>query len=632
MLKPAEFKNPEQEIERFQRRLAVAGALVLLAFFLLFTRFFWLQVVQHEHYRTRAEDNRISLVPIVPNRGVIVDRNGLVLARNYSAYTLEITPGKVADLEAVINALAGVVDIQPKDRKRFRKLLEESKNFESLPIRTRLTDEEVARFIAQRYRFPGVEIKARLFRQYPQGELASHALGYIGRVNDRDLGAIERQGAEDNYRGTEHFGKTGLEQKYEFELHGQTGFEQVEVDAGGRAVRVLARTAPLPGNNLVLTLDAKLQQVVERAFGQRRGALVAIEPATGGILALVSMPGYDPNLFVDGISPQDWEGLNTSEDKPMVNRALNGAYPPGSTFKPFMALAALETGKRTPQQTISDPGFFNFGGHTFRDDKKGGHGIVDMYKSIVHSCDTYYYVLANDMGIDAISAFMRQLGLGQRTGIDIEGESEGVLPSQEWKRKRFRKPEQQKWYAGETVSIGIGQGYNAFTPIQLAQATAAIASNGVLFRPHLVRHIENINTGERVPIEPEPLRTLPLKPANVEVIRQAMVGVHPEGTGARAFAGAESTSAGTPGTAQVFSLKGGKYEAGKVSERLRDHALFIAFAPADQPTIALAVLVENGGFGAQSAAPIARQVLDYWLLGKLPKDAAPEFEEEVEGD
>ena len=632
MLKPAEFKNPEQEIERFQRRLAVAGALVLLAFFLLFTRFFWLQVVQHEHYRTRAEDNRISLVPIVPNRGVIVDRNGLVLARNYSAYTLEITPGKVADLEAVINALAGVVDIQPKDRKRFRKLLEESKNFESLPIRTRLTDEEVARFIAQRYRFPGVEIKARLFRQYPQGELASHALGYIGRVNDRDLGAIERQGAEDNYRGTEHFGKTGLEQKYEFELHGQTGFEQVEVDAGGRAVRVLARTAPLPGNNLVLTLDAKLQQVVERAFGQRRGALVAIEPATGGILALVSMPGYDPNLFVDGISPQDWEGLNTSEDKPMVNRALNGAYPPGSTFKPFMALAALETGKRTPQQTISDPGFFNFGGHTFRDDKKGGHGIVDMYKSIVHSCDTYYYVLANDMGIDAISAFMRQLGLGQRTGIDIEGESEGVLPSQEWKRKRFRKPEQQKWYAGETVSIGIGQGYNAFTPIQLAQATAAIASNGVLFRPHLVRHIENINTGERVPIEPEPLRTLPLKPANVEVIRQAMVGVNKEGTGARAFAGAEYASAGKTGTAQVFSLKGGKYEHGKVSERLRDHALFIAFAPADQPTIALAVLVENGGFGAQSAAPIARQVLDYWLLGKLPKDAAPEFEEEVEGD
>jgi len=631
-MRPAEFRNPEQELERFQRRLAVAGGLVLFAFFLLFIRFFWLQVVQHEHYQTRAEDNRISLVPIVPNRGVIVDRNGLVLARNYSAYTLEITPSKVADLETVINDLAAIVDIQPKDRKRFRKLLEESKNFESLPIRTRLTDEEVARFIAQRFRFPGVEIKARLFRQYPQGELASHALGYIGRVNDRDLLSIEKNGAEDNYRGTEHFGKTGLEQKYEFDLHGQTGFEQVEVDAGGRAIRVLARTAPVSGNNLVLTLDAKLQQVVERAFGKRRGALVAIEPSTGGILALVSMPGYDPNLFVDGINPQDWEWLNTSEDKPMVNRALNGAYPPGSTFKPFMALAALETGKRTPQQAISDPGFFNFGGHTFRDDKKGGHGLVDMYKSIVHSCDTYYYVLANDMGIDNIANFMRQLGLGSRTGIDIEGESEGVLPSQEWKRKRFKRPEQQKWYAGETISIGIGQGYNAYTPIQLAQATAAVANNGVMYRPHLVKHIENINTGERTVVEPQPLRTIPLKPANVEVVKQAMVGVNKEGTGARAFAGAEYVAGGKTGTAQVFSLKGGKYEHGKVQERLRDHALFIAFAPADKPTIALAVLVENGGFGAQSAAPIARQVLDYYLLGKAPKEAAAEDEEVGEDD
>jgi penicillin-binding protein 2 len=629
---PAEFKNPEQELERFQRRLAVTGGFVLLAFFLLFARFFWLQIVQHEHYRTRAEDNRIALVPIVPNRGLIVDRNGAVMARNYSAYTLEIMPSKVADLEAVIDALAGIVDIQPKDRKRFRKLLEESKNFESLPIRTRLTDEEVARFIAQRFRFPGVDIKARLFRQYPQGELASHALGYIGRVNDRDLVAIEKNDAEDNYRGTEHFGKTGLEQKYEFELHGQTGFEQVEVDAGGRAVRVLERTPPVPGNNLVLTLDTKLQQVVEKAFGKRRGALVAIEPSTGGILALVSMPGYDPNLFVDGIGLQDWEALNTSEDKPMVNRALNGAYPPGSTFKPFMALAALESGKRTPQQAISDPGFFNFGGHTFRDDKKGGHGVVDMYKSIVHSCDTYYYVLANDLGIDAISNFMRQLGLGSRTGIDIEGESEGVLPSQEWKRKRFRKPEQQKWYAGETISIGIGQGYNAYTPIQLAQATAAIASGGVIYRPHLVKYVENLSTGERTLIEPQPLRTLPLKPANVEVIKQAMVGVNKEGTGARAFAGAEYASGGKTGTAQVFSLKGGKYEASKLHERLRDHALFIAFAPAERPTIALAVLVENGGFGAQSAAPIARQVLDYYLLGKLPKEAAPEYEEVDEDD
>ncbi|HMM55538.1 MAG TPA: penicillin-binding protein 2 [Candidatus Desulfobacillus sp.] len=631
-MRPAEFRNPAQELERFQRRLALVGAFVLIAFFLLFLRFFWLQVVQHESYRTRAEDNRIALVPVVPNRGLIIDRNGAVLANNYSAYTLEIMPDKVADLDALIDELSGVVDIQPRHRKRFRKLLEESRNFESLPIRSRLSDEEVARFIAQRFRFPGVEVKARLFRHYPNGALAAHALGYIGRVNDRDLATIEKNDAEDNYRGTEHFGKVGLEQKYEFALHGQSGFEQVEVDAGGHAVRVLERTPPAAGSNLVLTLDLKLQQVAEKAFGSRRGALVAIEPSTGGILALVSMPAYDPNLFVDGINPQDWEALNSSADKPLVNRALNGAYPPGSTFKPFMALAALETGRRTPQQAISDPGFFTFGGHTFRDDKAGGHGLVDMYKSIVQSCDTYYYMLANDMGIDAIAAFMGPLGFGSRTGIDIEGESEGVLPSPEWKRKRFRKPEQQKWYAGETISIGIGQGYNAYTPIQLAQATAAIASGGVLYRPHLVKYVENIVTGERTPVEPQPLRVLPFKPANLAVIRQAMVGVNREGTGARAFAGAEYVAAGKTGTAQVFSLKGGKYEYGRVHERLRDHALFIAFAPAEEPRIALAVLVENGGFGAQSAAPIARQVLDYYLLGKVPGGAAAEDEETGEDD
>jgi penicillin-binding protein 2 len=610
----------------------VAGGFVLVCFTLLFVRFVWLQIVQHDYYQTRAEDNRISLVPIVPNRGLILDSKGAVLARNYSAYTLEITPSKTRDLEQLIDGLAGVIDIQPKDRKRFRKLLEESRNFESLPIRTRLTDEEVAKFIAHRYRFPGVDIKARLFRQYPGGAFASHMLGYIGRVNDKDLDKIEAKEAEANYRGTEHFGKTGLEQHYEFDLHGETGFEKVEVDAGGRAVRTLARTAPVAGNNLTLTVDAELQRIAELAFGDRRGALVAIEPSTGGILALVAVPNYDPNLFVDGIDTQNWKELNESLDKPMVNRALNGAYPPGSTFKPFMALAALELGKRRPEQAISDPGFFNFGGHHFRDDKKGGHGMVDMYKSIVHSCDTYYYMLANDMGIDNIAAFMGRLGLGQRTGIDIDGESEGVLPSQEWKKKRFRKPEQQKWYAGETISIGIGQGYNAYTPIQLAQATAIVANNGVMFRPHLVKYVTDTRTGDKRLIEPEPLRDLRLKPEHVEVIKNAMVGVNKEGTGARAFAGAGYVSAGKTGTAQVFSYKGAEHKTETMVAHLRDHALFIAYAPADKPTIALAVLVENGGFGAQAAAPIARQVLDYYLLGKKPKAPALPDEAAVERD
>lgn len=627
-----QIKDAQEGLEQFNRRVASAGALVLVCFAILFGRFFWLQVIQHDYYRTRAEDNRISLVPIVPNRGLIVDRNGEVLARNYSAYTLEITPSQVPDLEATIDALAEFITIEAKDRKRFRKLMEESKRFESLPIRTRLTDEEVAKFIARRYRFPGVDIKARLFRQYPKGAFASHVLGYIGRITERDLARIEDNEQEANYRGTDYFGKSGLEQHYEFELHGTSGFEQVEVDAGGRAVRSLARVAPVPGNNLTLTLDAKLQEIAEQAFGDRRGALVAIEPSTGGILALVSVPNYDPNLFVDGIAAVDWQALNEAADKPMINRALNGAYPPGSTFKPFMALAALHYGKRRPEQAIVDPGGFNFGGHFFRDDKKGGHGMVDMYKSIVVSCDTYYYMLANDMGIDNIAAFMGELGLGSKTGIDIEGESEGVLPSPAWKKKRFKRPEQQKWYAGETISIGIGQGYNAYTPIQLAQAVATLANDGVMFRPHLVKYITDTKSGEKRFIEPQPIKKLPWKQEHIDVIKRAMIGVNKEGTGARAFAGAEYVSAGKTGTAQVFSYKGAEHKTETMKAHLRDHALFIAFAPADQPKIALAVLVENGGFGAQAAAPIARQVFDYYLLGKLPKGMAPTDEAAVEAD
>ncbi len=507
-----EFKNPQQELERFHGRLRFVGGFVLICFGALLLRFVWLQIVQFGYYSTRAESNRISLVPVTPNRGLIVDRNGVVLARNYSAYTIEITPAKVANLDRTIDDLSTVINIEAKDRKRFRKLYEESKNFESLPIRTRVSDEEVAKFIANRYRFPGVDIQARLFRQYPFEAFASHMLGYIGRVTDKDMGKIEEQEQQDNYRGTDHFGKAGLEQHYEFELHGVSGVEQVEVDAGGHAVRTLARTPPISGNNLTLTVDAKLQQIAEKAFGTRKGALIAIEPSSGGVLAMVSVPNYDPNLFVDGIDSVNWGLLNNSPDKPMLNRALNGAYPPGSTFKPFMALAALEYGKRTPEQAISDPGYFIFGGHRFRDDKEGGHGSVNMYASIVHSCDTYYYMLANDLGIDNISAFMRRFGFGQRSGIDIDGESEGVLPSQEWKQKRFRRPEQQRWYAGETVSIGIGQGYNAYTPIQLALAMATLANDGVMFRPHLVKTITDTRTGRVTLVEPKPLKTIELKP------------------------------------------------------------------------------------------------------------------------
>ena len=626
------LNSRDADLDRFRSRILVAAAAVVVGFGLLIGRFFFLQVVQHDYYITRAEDNRISLVPIAPNRGVIQDRNGVVLARNYSAFTLEITPSKVENLDATIDAVSKYVDIQPKDRRRFKKLLEESKSFESIPIRTRLTDEEVARFTANRYLFPGVDVQARLFRDYPLGASASHVVGYINRINQKDLELIDAKEQTANYKGTERIGKTGLEQRYEFELHGLAGYEEVEIDAGGRAIRSLSRTAPISGNDLTLTLDTKLQEMTEKAFGDRRGALVAIEPSTGGILAMVSTPTFDPNLFVDGIRSEDWDVLNNSPDRPMINRAINGAYPPGSTFKPFMALAALELSKRTPQYALADPGFFTYGGHTFRDDKKGGHGMVDMYRSIVQSCDTYYYSLANDMGIDNIARFMGTLGLGSRTGVDLEGESEGVLPSPEWKKKRFKRPEQQKWFGGETISIGIGQGYNAYTPIQLAQAMSAVANDGVLYRPHLVKYITDSKTGERTMIEPEPLRKLPWKQQNIDTIKKAMVGVNTEGTGARAFAGAGYVSGGKTGTAQVFSLRGAEYKASRLKKDLHDHGLFVAFAPADEPKIALAVLVENGGFGAQAAAPIARMVIDYYLLGKTPDGPAKDDDvQEEEG-
>lgn len=627
----ASFHHLDQDTTSFRHRVLVAGAFVLVCFVLLIGRFYYLQVVRHDYYHTRAEDNRITLLPVVPSRGDILDRNGIVLARNFAAYTLEITPSKVDDLERTIDALGEIVPIEPKDRKRFHKLMEESRNFESVPIRTRLTDEEVARFVAQRYRFPGVEVQARLFRDYPQGEVASHVLGYIGRINERDQQRIEEEDRSANYRGTESIGKSGLEASYETQLHGTTGVEQVEVNAGGHPVRVLSRTPAVAGKDLVLTVDIEMQKIAEAAFGDRRGALVAIEPSTGGVLALVSKPGFDPNLFVDGISSTDWKALNESPDHPLLNRAIYSAYPPGSTFKPFMALAALELGKRTPGQTIADPGFFTLGGHQFRDDKRGGHGLVDMYKSIVESCDTYYYQLANDMGIDNIAAFMGRLGFGHKTGIDIDGESDGILPSPEWKRRRFRRPEQQRWYAGETISIGIGQGYNAYTPIQLAQGVATLVNDGVTMRPHLVEAVVDRASGAQQVSEPVAVRRLAVKPQNLETVKRAMVGVNTEGTGARAFAGAPYLSGGKTGTAQVFSLKGEKYVAGAVKEHLRDHSWFVAFAPADQPRIAVAVLVENGGFGAESAAPIARQVIDYLLLGKRP--AAPAADDpEAPGD
>jgi penicillin-binding protein 2 len=619
-----DLQDVEHELTRFRARLLAAVGFVLAAFAVLLLRLIWLQVVRHDELATQAEANRITVVPVVPNRGQIIDRNHVVMATNYSAYTLEIAPAKLTgDLDTTIDALATVINIETRDRRRFKRLLDEAKGFESLPIRTKLSDEEVARFLAQRFRFTGVEIRARLFRNYPFEDQASHLLGYIGRINQTEKVAMEDwdEQVQANYKGTEYIGKLGLEQSYERQLHGVTGYEEVETSAGGRAVRRIRSHAATPGNTLVLSLDMKLQQIVEQLYGERRGALVAIDPRNGEVLALVSKPTFDPNLFVDGIDVENWRELNESIDKPLLNRALRGTYAPGSTYKPYMALAALNTGKRTPQQTIHDPGYFNFGNHKFRDDKEGGHGAVDMYRSIVQSCDTYYYMLANDLGVDLMAEQLAPFGFGQLTGIDMEGELRGILPSTEWKRRNYRKPEQQRWYAGETISLGIGQGYNAFTVLQMAQAVATLAAGGVRHKPHLVHEVVDVVSGRSSAAVTDPGTRLAIKPEHLSVVHEAMVGVNREGTSAAAFVGAAYVAAGKTGTAQVVGIKADeKYSAAKVAEHLRDHALYIAYAPAERPTVALAVIVENAGFGAQAAAPIARRVFDYLLGGQVPSD------------
>lgn len=619
-----ELRNVEADLSRFRTRVVVIGSVVLVCFLLLAMRLFYLQVIRHEDLDEQAESNRTAIVPIVPNRGLILDRNGIVLATNYSAYTLEITPSRLsAPLEETIDDLAQIVEIQQRDRRRFRKLLDESKSFESLPIRTRLTDEEVAKFAAQRFRFPGVEIKARLFRNYPWGELASHVIGYIGRINQAEKKAMEDWDVDEqgNYRGTEYIGKLGVEQSFENQLHGTTGVEQVETSAGGRAVRKLASNPATPGNTVMLSIDIKLQKLIEDMYGDRRGALVALDPKTGQVLAFVSKPTFDPNLFVDGIDVENWQALNESIDKPLLNRALRGTYPPGSTYKPFMALAALETGKRAATTVIQDGGSWNFGGHQFRSHGDHGLGPVDMHRAIVLSSNVYFYSLANELGVDAMHDFMKPLGFGQITGIDIHGEVRGVLPSQQWKRNYYKRPEQQKWYAGETISLGIGQGYNAFTMLQLAEATAIVANGGVKRRPQLVIATQDAMTRAKVPVEPQPAENLGYKPENIAVIRKALVGVTQEGTSARVFAGAGYLSGGKTGTAQAVTIgQKDKYNATKLEEHQRDHALYMAFAPADDPKIALAVIVENAGFGAAHAAPIARRVFDYWLMGQYPNE------------
>ncbi len=613
-----ELKNYQNEQHSFKLRLTVLGGFVLIAFSLLAARFYFLQISRHDYYQTLAENNRISIVPITPNRGLISDRNGVVLAHNFFVYTLEITPSKVEDLDITISEIAKLVEVSPLDLKRFKKLKTESRTFESIPLRTHLNEVEAAKFAVNRFRFPGVELKSRLFRRYPLGKQGAHMIGYIGRINDKDVGKLAQNNELSNYKGTDHIGKSGLEQSYESVLHGTTGFQQVEIDADGKAVRILSSQAPISGSNLILSADSKLQEIAETAFGERRGALVAIKPSTGEVLAFVSMPTFDSNLFVDGIDIENWRLLNESLDKPLINRPLRGVYPPGSTFKPFAALAGLENDKRKPPFSISDSGFYTLpnSSHRYRDWKPGGHGIVDMRRAITISCDTFFYGLAMELGINRLSTFVRHFGFGQKSGIDIAGEVSGLLPTPEWKMRRYKQP----WYMGETVIVGIGQGYTLATPMQLAQATAILANKGVAMRPRLVSVITDAKTGVANATQPVISDKIPLDENNLEIVKLGMIDVTlPGGTAVSVGANAGYNVAAKTGTAQVIGIKQNeKYNADLINERHRDHALFIAYAPAEDPKIALAVIVENGGHGGSAAGPIARKVMDYYLLGKIP--------------
>lgn len=609
-----EFKETTLQQKRHVLiRALAAGLFALLCVGLLVWRLWYLQVERYEGLAARADRNRIAVVPVPPRRGAIFDRNGEVLARNYRDYVLEVTPAHVPNMDKMLDELSEVVHISPYQRRRFRLALNQSGRYAAVVLRNRLNDTEASWFAAQAFRFPGVSLTARWVREYPQGEVAAHVLGYVGRISEADMTKLEEQDLLGNYRGTNSIGKKGIEKTWEQVLHGRTGLDEVEVNATGKPVRTLKRIDPEPGSDLVLSLDIGLQRVAEAQFKGRRGALVAIDPRSGEVLALVSAPSFDPNLFIDGIDAESWRELNESPDHPLINRPLYSTYPIGSTYKPFVALAALELNKRSPTERVADPGYFELGGQRFRNAQGAVYGPTDMRRAIVVSSDTYFYSLGLDIGVNALHDFSKQFGFGQVTGIDLDGERQGVLPSTDWKRAAYRKPEQQRWYAGETVSVAVGQGYNAFTLLQLAHATAVLANGGVSRRPHLLRALRDAQSGSETEMVYPPTHTIDLKPENLKVIQDAMIGVIRQGTARRAFADATYQAAGKTGTAQVYSLRGAKYNAQAIDERLRDHALFMAYAPVESPQIAVALILENAGWGATMAAPVARSVFDYWL-------------------
>ncbi|MET0100573.1 MAG: penicillin-binding protein 2 [Sedimenticola sp.] len=607
------LKDYLRESRLFQHRAitAAVGVILLLAFLLL--RLVDLQIFSHSHFTTLSRDNRVKVQPIPPTRGLIYDRNGIILAQNLPAHSLEITPEQVEDIDQTIEALSRLITISENDLKRFQRLRKQRRRFDSIPIRVRLEEEEVARFAINRHNFPGVDIEAKLLRDYPMGYETAHVLGYVGRINEQELQEIDTS----NYSGTSHIGKTGVEKTYEADLHGIVGLRKVEVNALGRVIRTLESNPPMPGMDLHLSLDAGLQQVAMEAFGEENGSAVVIDPQTGNILALASNPGFDPNLFVEGISPTDYKALQTSDRKPLFNRALRGQYPPGSTVKPFIGLAGLETGTVNFSQKKYCPGYYQLPNHShkYRDWKKTGHGPVNLGDSIIQSCDVYFYDLANQLGVDRMHSFLGQFGFGEKTGIDITGELGGLLPSREWKKRARRT----SWYPGETLIMGIGQGYFLTTPLQLASATATLATQGLKIKPRIVTAIKNSSMETPLQLPPAPTERLPHQSdRHWDEIIHSMINVV---EGLRGTAKRIRTDkyriAGKTGTAQVFTVKQEEeYEEEGLAKKMRDHALFVAFAPVDEPRIAVAVIVENGGHGGSVAAPIARRIMDKYLTGE----------------
>ena len=616
-------------------RLLVAFILIVIFFSILLARFFYLQVTQHNEFSGQASSNRITLIPTPPVRGEIVDINGVPLAKNYPVFSLEVIPSRIeGKMEDVIEALKKYVDITPTDLKRFKKYRESYRKFENIPLKLRLTDEEAARLSVHLREFKGVEVNSRTFREYPYGKLTSHFLGYIGRISDKDKEMLEEEGLTALYRGSTHIGKSGLEKYYEHQLHGVPGYQEVEKDAYGNIVRVLKNVPSKMGQTLRLGMDIRMQQEADRILGDRRGALVAINPQDGTVLAFVSKPSFDPNLFIDGIDSDTWKMLNDDWKKPLINRVTQGLYPPGSTFKPFMGMALLESGKITQNTIVPAPGAWSIPGsrHIFRDSVRSGHGSANLSKAIQVSSDTFFYRLGYEMGIDKASPYLAQFGFGQKTGIDLPSEYAGVLPSREWKATRFAKssdPTAKEWRAGEMVSVSIGQGYNAYTPLQMAHATASLANDGVVHQPHLVKEVLDFGARKITRINPNPERQIPFKADNFEYVKRAMEKVlKPGGTAHRIGGGLAYTMGGKTGTAQVVQIKqGGRYNAAALREQHRDHAWFISFAPLEKPEIAIAVILENGGWGAY-AAPLAREMTDFYMLYVKPQ----QFSDGLESD